>query len=69
MIDFFEALERKERDPGGLLKYLSSHPGTSDRITRLRRLAAAAPPARRPALEPAEWTALRSICKAAGSSP
>ena len=69
MIDFFEALERRERDPGGLLKYLSSHPGTSDRITRLRRLAAAAPPARRPALEPAEWTALRSICKGAGGTP
>jgi beta-barrel assembly-enhancing protease len=68
MIDFFEALERKGRDPSGLLKYLSSHPGASDRATRLRRIAAAAPVARRPALEPAEWTALRSICKVTGAS-
>jgi predicted Zn-dependent protease len=68
MIDFFEALERKGRDPSGLLKYLSSHPGASDRVTRLRRIAAGAPAPRRPALEPAEWTALRSICKATGAS-
>lgn len=69
MIDFFEALERKEGDSSGLLKYLSSHPGTADRVTRLRRLAAATPAARRPALEPAEWTALRAICKGAGGAP
>jgi predicted Zn-dependent protease len=69
MIDFFEALERKERDPSGLMKYLSSHPGTSDRISRLRRLAAAAPPARRPALPQEEWLAIRSICKPSSPSP
>jgi Zn-dependent protease with chaperone function len=66
MIDFFEALERKERDPAGLFKFLSSHPGTGDRITRLRRLAANAPPPRRLALDPADWTVLRGICKTAG---
>jgi predicted Zn-dependent protease len=68
MVDFFEALERKGRDPAGLLKYLSSHPGTSDRVSRLRRIAAAAPPTRRPALGPEEWTALRAICKVTGAS-
>jgi beta-barrel assembly-enhancing protease len=68
MVDFFEALERKGRDPAGLLKYLSSHPGTSDRVSRLRRIAAAAPPTRRPALDPEEWTALRAICKVTGAS-
>ena len=68
MIDFFEALERKGRDPSGLLKYLSSHPGASDRVARLRRIAAGAPPPRRLALEPADWIALRSICKVTGAS-
>jgi predicted Zn-dependent protease len=66
MIDFVEALERKERDPSGLARFLSSHPGTVDRVTRLRRLAAGAPPPRRLALDPAEWTALRAICEAKG---
>lgn len=64
MVDFFEGLERKERDPSGVFKFLSSHPGTADRVARLRRIAAAAPPPRRLALEPAQWNALRAICKA-----
>lgn len=64
MVDFFEGLERKERDPSGAFKFLSSHPGTADRVARLRRIAAAAPAPRRLALEPAQWNALRAICKA-----
>ena len=68
MIEFFERLERKGKDPSGLLKYLSSHPGSADRATRLRQLAAGASPASRPALEPSDWAAVRAICKKTGSS-
>ena len=68
MIDFFETLERKGKDPAGLLKYLSSHPGSADRATRLRQLAAGAPPPRRAALEPSDWAAVRAICKKTGTS-
>jgi predicted Zn-dependent protease len=68
MIEFFEGLERKGKDPAGLLKYLSSHPGSADRATRLRELAAGAPPARRLALEPRAWAAVRAICKKTGTS-
>ena len=67
MIDFFEGLERKEKDPSGVFRYLSSHPGTGDRVSRLRRLSAGAPPSRRLALEPTEWAALQAICKARGA--
>ena len=68
MIDFFDALERKGKDPAGLRKYLSSHPGAADRAERLRRLAAGAPPSRRLALEPSQWVAVRDICKKARPS-
>jgi beta-barrel assembly-enhancing protease len=68
MIEFFDGLERKGRDPSGLLRYLASHPGSADRATRLRQLAAGAPPTRRPALEPSDWAAVRAICKKTGAS-
>ncbi len=68
MIEFFERLDRKGKDPSGLFKYLSSHPGSADRVTRLRRIAAGAPPARRLALEPSDWGAVRGICKKTGPS-
>lgn len=62
MITFMEGLKRKDGDPAGLLRYLSSHPPTADRIERLRSLAG---PSGRPSvklLPDRDWTALRERC-------
>ena len=62
MITFLEGLKRKEEDPAGLLRYLSTHPATADRIERLRSLAG--PPGRPwiKLLPDSDWTALRERC-------
>jgi predicted Zn-dependent protease len=68
MVAFFEATQKEEGKGAGRPVYLSSHPGTTDRIARLTRLAQAAPPPRRPALGEAEWAALRAICAKPGET-
>lgn len=63
--DFFRKLKKMELDAGKLtpaLAYLSSHPLSGDR-EKLFRTAAAKGATYQPALTPAQWTALRSICK------
>jgi Zn-dependent protease with chaperone function len=61
-ITFLEGLKRKEEDPAGLLRYLSTHPTTADRIERLRSLTG---PPGRPSIKllpGSDWTALRERC-------
>lgn len=64
--DFFDRLGRPMRGMGGtsrLLGYLSSHPLSDDR--RERFVASADKGAAyRPALDPAQWAALKTICTA-----
>jgi Zn-dependent protease with chaperone function len=62
MITFLEGLKRKDEDPRGLLRYLSTHPTTADRIERLRSLAGS--PGRPPItlLPDSDWTALLERC-------
>jgi predicted Zn-dependent protease len=62
MIAFFEATRKEEGTGAGRPVYLSSHPGTGDRVARLTRLTQGAPPPRQPALGEAGWAALRAIC-------
>jgi predicted Zn-dependent protease len=62
MITFMEGLKRKDGDPAGVLRYLSSHPPTADRIERLRSLAG---PPGRPSIKllpDSDWTTLRERC-------
>ncbi len=62
MITFMEGLRRKDGDPQGLLRYLSTHPSTADRVERLRSLAG---PPGRPSIKllgDRDWTALRALC-------
>ena len=62
MVRFLDGLARGERPPRTVLKYLSTHPGTTDRVDRLRALAArtTAPPI---ALLPgSNWDDVKRIC-------
>jgi beta-barrel assembly-enhancing protease len=61
MIGFFEDLSRGEHERR-VLRYLSSHPSTSDRITALRGLAAGTPGPFTPLLSEEQWRDLKAIC-------
>jgi beta-barrel assembly-enhancing protease len=59
---FFQRLSRMEfkaRGAAALMGYLASHPMSSE---RQKRFEAAARPGATPALDPAQWQALRTIC-------
>lgn len=64
--EFFEILLKEEGKPstgvwGGLDSALSTHPGTQDRIDRIKPLPDGVTPV--PVLTGAQWQALRDICK------
>jgi predicted Zn-dependent protease len=66
MIGFFETLKADER-PRSVLKYLSTHPSTGDRIERLRTLAARERPGAPVRLLPGvDWNDMKGICSAGG---
>ena len=63
MIAFFEGIGRQGSAAPAVLKYLSTHPASGDRVARLQRLARAgvqAPPVR--LLEGYDWPDIRRIC-------
>ncbi len=70
MIAFFEGLEKKRTDGPRVLKYLSTHPLTQDRVRRLREIAQQhGAPARAEKLLPSyDWSDIRNICPAARAS-
>ena len=51
--------------PGGALPYVASHPPSADRAAALRRLAGTPGQTFTPALDAAEWSALRGACRGA----
>ncbi len=57
---FFESLKRLEKNGPQLPEYLSSHPQTNKRIEMIESEASKP---RTPALSPAEWQALKAICR------
>jgi predicted Zn-dependent protease len=62
LIAFLESLDREGRQAPGLLRYLSTHPSTGDRIARLKALAAARsrPPVK--LLPDYDWHDMQRIC-------
>ncbi len=64
---FFRRMSKEEAGLGGPLVYLASHPPSDERRRRFEAAAADGKAAFRPALSPAQWAALRSIC--AGTKP
>jgi predicted Zn-dependent protease len=64
MIAFFETLSEEAADLPGMLKYLSTHPSTAERIERLRALAANADRGPDAPLPHDDWPALRDACSA-----
>jgi predicted Zn-dependent protease len=65
MIAFFESLERQEVQTPGILRYLSTHPSTGDRIQRLRSLASQAQGTPAKLLPEYDWQEVRNMCEAA----
>lgn len=67
----FQRLGKDEAGLPGVLAYLASHPPSAERQRRFAR-AAKAMAGTRPALDPAQWTAVRAMCgkaKAKGEFP
>jgi predicted Zn-dependent protease len=62
MIAFFETLSEEAADLPGMLKYLSTHPSTAERIERLHALAANADRGPATPLPHDDWPALRDAC-------
>jgi predicted Zn-dependent protease len=68
MITFFEGLVQDKKAPRTVLKYLSTHPTTDDRVEWLKALAARA--AARPVklLPDTDWGQVKQLCQTAGSA-
>ena len=64
---FFRRMSKEEVGMGGPLVYLASHPPSDERRRRFEAAAASGRMSFGPALSPAQWAALRSIC--AGTKP
>ncbi|MYE02022.1 MAG: M48 family metallopeptidase [Alphaproteobacteria bacterium] len=65
--DFFVRLEEKHGTGGGpLLRLLSTHPGTAERLAHIR---AAGHPGSRPAMSEEDWTYARQTCLTLQTAP
>jgi predicted Zn-dependent protease len=62
-IAFHEAMLEGELRVPGALRYLSTHPATSERIARLRAIAARAAVAPEPAMSAGEWERVKGMCR------
>ena len=65
MIAFFDTLMKKESDPTGALRYLSTHPTSRDRVATLAALAARSPVQPVKLLPQSNWKEIRTLCGAA----
>jgi len=63
MIAFFDVLARHEGPLPAALGYLSTHPSSADRITRLTALAGPAPEPAGRLLAGADWPAIKRLCR------
>jgi predicted Zn-dependent protease len=65
LIAFFETMRQGEGRESGILRYLSTHPSTGDRIARLRAMAAHAPAPPEKLLPDQDWREISRLCRAA----
>jgi predicted Zn-dependent protease len=68
MITFFEGLIQDKKAPRTVLKYLSTHPTTDDRVERLKALAARAGARPVKLLPDFDWSQVKQMCRTAGSA-
>lgn len=68
MITFFETLQQEGMEVPEFLKYVSTHPSTTDRIRRLKSLAAQVEGQPVKLLPGYEWTDIHQICQVKGQS-
>jgi len=66
MIAFFDVLRKEGGEAPGLLKYLSTHPSTAERIETLKALAAQPPRATVKLLPDYDWRDITKICQGVG---
>ena len=62
MISFMRTLEEEHGDAPQFVRYLSSHPRTTDRIAELEALARQGRDATQPLLDAEAWQRLRALC-------
>ena len=62
MISFMRTLEEEHGDAPQVVRYLSSHPRTADRIAELEVLAKPGRDAAQPLLDAEAWQRLRTLC-------
>jgi len=68
MLRFFESLTKGDKHPPGTLRYLSTHPSPSERLDRLRALAAKASGSTVPLLPGSDWDDVKRVCATTGAS-
>jgi predicted Zn-dependent protease len=63
MVTFFESLKVKQPDLPDFLQYLSTHPGTAERVDRVKSLLKkTAPPSSPKLFTHEEWNKIRKVC-------
>jgi len=67
MIALLESLQKEEGKAPALVKYLSTHPSTADRIEKLKALAGQSPPGSVKLLPNYDWRDIRKMCRSPGS--
>ena len=63
MIKFFDGLTQDRGAPRSVLKYLSTHPSTDDRVERLKALAAGAVAPPIELLADTDWSLVKQMCR------
>jgi len=65
MISFFELVDKQEKELPAILSYISTHPRTTERIEKLKTLAAASREKPTKLLANYDWKDIKKICPAA----
>jgi predicted Zn-dependent protease len=64
MVSFMRTLDAQESGTPRVVSYLSTHPQTADRVTRLEELARDGTFPAEPVMSPEDWAAARAVCEA-----
>ena len=67
MIAFYELLNKRTSETSSILKYLSTHPSTGDRIKNLKSLVEQSQPKSVKILKGYDWSNIKKICQTTSS--